>query len=167
VCSPASRAFPSFFVRKEETGREREREREGEGDRRQDNKREKRTGESGNEHCGAVMQLQLRPSYSRRSRTMKGSKENREEERRKRLRAMAGLIHEERTDKSTRSLLPIHYFAKRRSPRRQGQPPWLSVLGNYSEISRLMKMRRWHGRVQTSRVFLRRYMEPENYIFFV
>lgn len=97
--------------------RERERER---GESRDSDVRalkgEKRTGESGNEHCGAVMQLQLRPSYSRRSRTMKGSKENREEERRKRprararARALAGLIHEERTDKSARSLATYLLF---------------------------------------------------------
>lgn len=33
----------------------------------------------------------------------------------------ARFIQEERADNSARSLLPIHYFAKRRSARRQGQ----------------------------------------------
>jgi len=48
VCSPASRAFPSFYVRKEETerqtGRKRERERERERERKREREREREGG---------------------------------------------------------------------------------------------------------------------------
>lgn len=66
---------------------------------------------------------QLRPSYSRRSRHgASGEASERKRNRERERESMdARFIQEERADNSARSLLPIHYFAKRRSARRQGQ----------------------------------------------
>lgn len=84
---------------------------------------------------------QLRPSYSRRSRrrTESEQRENGDEEggRRRRKSSRTWFIHEERADNSARSLLPIHYFAKRRSARRQGHrfvPP-AAIVPKYSSGS--------------------------------
>ena len=102
-------------------------------------KERKRERERGNGYCGRMMQHNSAPvtrgpilprtESEQTKREQKGRRR-----RRRRESAWTRFIHEERADNSARSLLPIHYFAKRWSARRQGHrivPPAPAIVPKY------------------------------------